>query len=431
MTVSSTNNRATVRPTTTDSTTGESKSDAATPGSSTSTSAATVTATAETQHDARTVARGVEAMLAQQLASLLQGAQAKSATPEIPIDEQKAPDAFADVDYMKPPFVDGATATLGGRDPAVSEAQEHLKELGYDVPQTGIFDAKTKAAVAAFQAEKGLKPGAGREGVLGATTLNFLRSASNTPSLDEVMNGAEMKLGASGPAVLEMQKMLGFGPAGQTGVLGPTTLRALADFQKSKGLTDNVGTFDASTLEALKADFQTRQTSSAVGSFGPAIPFDGDISDQGRQQMQEMLEHARNNSAGRRPDGRCYFHVANYIDRLGYGGLSNIGTDLPGDKLGEARHFAEHMNQPGNAAKAGLQRIDNGMSPPITNPYDPRIPPGAIVVVPPGVPGTRHPTAGDIAIADGTGRFFNGGEMGYGGAAGYPDGKLLGIYIPQ
>lgn len=433
MPISTTTSPAQVRPTT-----AIDKNDAGAEAATTSDESAspekTTTASAETQQGAREVAKGQEAILAQQLVALLQSAQLEKPKAEMLIDEKNASNAFGDVDYMKPPFVDGPIATVGKRDPAVTEAQQHLQELGYDVPKTGIFDAKTKAAVAAFQAEKGLKPGAGREGVLGATTLNFLRNASNTPTLDDVMNGAEMKLGANGPAVLEMQKMLGFGPAGQTGVIGPTTLRALADFQKTNGITENVGTLDSKTLEALKADHQTRQAASAsVGSSAPAIPFDGDISEKGRRQMQQMLEHARNNSAGKRPDGMCYMHVCNYIDKLGYGNLTSTldPNQLPPDKRPLARNFAEHMNAPGNAEKAGLQRIDNAMSPPITNPYDPRIPPGAILVVPPGVPGTSHPTAGDIVIADGAGRFFNGGEMGYGGAAGYPDGKILGIYIPQ
>ena len=30
---------------------------------------------------------------------------------------------------------------------------------------------------------------------------------------------------------------------------------------------------------------------------------------------------------GKRPDGRCYSHVANYIDETGYGGISKNGFD--------------------------------------------------------------------------------------------------------
>jgi hypothetical protein len=50
-----------------------------------------------------------------------------------------------------------------------------------------------------------------------------------------------------------------------------------------------------------------------------------------------------------------------------------------------------------------------------------------------GSPGTHHPTAGDIAIADGHGNFYNGGMMGYSGPQGWsasPRAKLLGCYIP-
>ena len=63
------------------------------------------------------------------------------------------------------------------------------------------------------------------------------------------------------------------------------------------------------------------------------------------------------------------------------------------------------------------------------NPYN--APRGAIVVVNADTPGTRHPVAGDIAVASGDGRFWNGGSMGYGGKNHNYAGQLLAIYVPS
>ena len=67
----------------------------------------------------------------------------------------------------------------------------------------------------------------------------------------------------------------------------------------------------------------------------------------------------------------------------------------------------------------------------LDNPYN--APAGSIVVVRAGTPGTAHPTAGDIAIADGKGGFLNGGNMGYGGPQNFPKGNnlVMGVYVPK
>ena len=50
-----------------------------------------------------------------------------------------------------------------------------------------------------------------------------------------------------------------------------------------------------------------------------------------------------------------------------------------------------------------------------------------------GTPGTRHPTAGDIAVATGDGGFYNDGKMGYGGRDNFKAGNdyVLGVYVPK
>jgi len=140
------------------------------------------------------------------------------------------------------------------------------------------------------------------------------------------------------------------------------------------------------------------------------------------QDMQNLVKVARADSQGRRPDGRCYSHVADYIDKVGYGGIAKNGFNnaIPSQYWAEARQFAEYLNA-GGASKLGLQNIGG-------NPYN--APAGAIVVVRAGTPGTAHPTAGDISVAD-SGKFWNGGDMGFGGSSTFNSGNyVLGVYVP-
>ncbi|MEB3284617.1 MAG: hypothetical protein VKN33_04965 [Candidatus Sericytochromatia bacterium] len=144
-------------------------------------------------------------------------------------------------------------------------------------------------------------------------------------------------------------------------------------------------------------------------------------SEKAAKEQQRLTQIARHASANRRPDGRCYNHVWRFLQAAGsYGHLLRFG--IPNQYSRYARQFAEYADK--NLAKLGLRRL------PIDNPY--LAPAGALVVVRPGAPGTGHREAGDIAVADGRGRFFNGGEMGYGGARNFPPGNkhVLGIYAP-
>ena len=141
-----------------------------------------------------------------------------------------------------------------------------------------------------------------------------------------------------------------------------------------------------------------------------------------------LLEVARRNSVGKSPDGRCYQHVASYIDQAGFCGIQKNGFNaaIPAGYYAEARQFAEYLNQGDNASRLGIVKLGTD------NPY--RAPAGSIVVVSANRPGCEgascHPTAGDISVADGKGNFYNGGEMGFGGSNNYPSGNnyVLGIY---
>lgn len=144
---------------------------------------------------------------------------------------------------------------------------------------------------------------------------------------------------------------------------------------------------------------------------------DGDAR-KAQELMNRMAEAAEAHSAGKPAAGYCLREVQDILQAGGF-----PGSQVP--RLPYARNFAEHLNSsPANLKAAGLQKLD------IDNPYD--APKGSIVVVRPGTPGTSHPTAGDIVIAGGNGRFYNDGEMGYGGPQNFPKGNdyVLGVYAP-
>jgi len=145
--------------------------------------------------------------------------------------------------------------------------------------------------------------------------------------------------------------------------------------------------------------------------------------------MSRLESISKSASSGRTPDGRCYSHVADYIDASGYGGIAKGGFDaaIPPAYWSEAHQFADYLNMNGNAARLGMANVQTSVA---NNPY--KAPEGSIVVVRAGTPGTAHPTAGDIAVKGPTDHFYNGGEMGYGGSGNFPSGNdyVLGIYVP-
>jgi Beta-lactamase enzyme family/D-alanyl-D-alanine carboxypeptidase len=152
------------------------------------------------------------------------------------------------------------------------------------------------------------------------------------------------------------------------------------------------------------------------------------ISKESTPSMIKMLEYARSRSAGKRPDGRCLWHVNNWIDAIGYGKIPR-----PAVRLSEAYMYGNWLQA--NGKKYGITNLLDKN--PNLSPYD--APAGALVVVSAGSPGTGHPTAGDIAVADGNGKFYNGGEMNYQGKGAWKGnvgidrdgsrGRVIGIFV--
>ncbi|HEY9766458.1 MAG TPA: peptidoglycan-binding domain-containing protein [Chroococcales cyanobacterium] len=215
--------------------------------------------------------------------------------------------------------------------------------------------------------------------------------------------------GASGESVKKLQQSLrnaGFDPGEIDGDFGANTEKAVRQFQQSKGL-DVDGVVGPLTWKQL-------------GGKVAAQPSSGEIGSQGRQQMKNLLQAAERESAGLRPQGTCYAAVWGMIEKAGYGNMP--GATPPDSLSAYACQFAEWADS--NLQAAGLRKL------PISDPY--QAPAGSIVVVRAGTPGTAHPTAGDIVVAMGDGRFLNDGEMGYGGSDNFPPGNdyVLGIYAP-
>jgi len=324
----------------------------------------------------------------------------------------------------------GAVLKQGSSGPEVKQLQEQLNKLGYSVGTAdGAFGPKTEAAVKKFQADKGLEA----DGVVGPKTQEALKKASSrsvaapqdqfqpagaratwtpAPTIDEVKTGGKLlKEGMQGPAVQKLQQLLGIEADGK---FGAGTKKAVADYQKSAGLNPgagNEGVVGKTTLEHL-------EKSGGTAGSGGTSGVDG-ISAKGRQQMQDLLDIAQRNSSGKRPDGRCLWHVNNWLDKTGYAKIGNGKSP----RMPLARNYGDWLNQ--NHQSLGLKKLN------IDNPY--QAPPGAIIVVRPGTPGTRHPTAGDIVVMGKNGHMYNGGEMGYGGPQNFPKGNkhVIGIFVPQ
>lgn len=170
-----------------------------------------------------------------------------------------------------------------------------------------------------------------------------------------------------------------------------------------------------------------RKTENIGGSTSDSRGYS--ISARGRQQLMNIVLYARRNHRGA-SRGYCFNAVWGYMTGSGYGNL-NHWWDLPRMQSGEARHLAEYLNaRPANLREAGLQRLDTMLTPRITNPHDPRIPDGAVIVVAAGSTGTAHPTAGDVVVKAGN-RFINDGPNMYYGTRQSWRGRILGVYIPE
>lgn len=161
--------------------------------------------------------------------------------------------------------------------PRVAELQRALMAAG--IPNVGgtdgVFGPLTKAAVVAYQAAQDLSPTGTIDEATAATLLGGgtvdVATASATASPQSPLVG--LQVGASGPAVVDMQTALldaGLSFAGGAdGVFGLVTQNALRQFQLRKGL-EATGTVDATTAAALAAPGSLPAASAASTTGGGA-----------------------------------------------------------------------------------------------------------------------------------------------------------------
>jgi peptidoglycan hydrolase-like protein with peptidoglycan-binding domain len=147
--------------------------------------------------------------------------------------------------------------------PEVEYLQRQLQAAGFfEGTVDGVFDAKTKAAVMAFQRARGLEV----NGIAGPKTwaaLDTRRGTGLRPML---------KRGDCEPAVLVLQKVLathGFEPGTPDGLFTPETERAVMAFQRAKGLEAD-GIVGPKTWNALAA-MPPRAFPAGKGPVGPVL----------------------------------------------------------------------------------------------------------------------------------------------------------------
>jgi peptidoglycan hydrolase-like protein with peptidoglycan-binding domain len=311
------------------------------------------------------------------------------------------------------------TLKEGSKGPEVKSLQNKLEKLGFDVgTPDGVFGQKTESAVKRFQSKHHLEA----DGIVGPKTHEALKKAlahaekpkphddqferdwKDAPPLADVKSGEKhLHQGMEGGSVKHVQKLLGLETDGK---YGPATKKAVAEFQREHHLDagSGLGSVGPKTLEAMEKAARSEGT--------------GGISARGKQQMEALLNIAQRNSAGKRPDGMCLKHVGDFLDATSYGKIGHGAAP----RLPMAKDFGNWLNA--HYKEKGLKKLN------IDNPY--KAPPGSIVVVRAGTPGTRHPTAGDIVVVGKNGHFYNGGEMGYGGSRNFPPGNrhVIGVFVP-
>jgi peptidoglycan hydrolase-like protein with peptidoglycan-binding domain len=161
----------------------------------------------------------------------------------------------------------------GSRGSEVTDLQNTLKYLGYDIGSTGvdgIFGSRTKSAVEAFQRASHI----GVDGIVGPQTISALKAATTAksggtaapaptttakPALPNVTSSSStwLRSGSSGSNVTNLQKTLIYlgysvGSTGADGKFGANTKSGVQAFQRAKGLSAD-GVVGPKTMSALRA----------------------------------------------------------------------------------------------------------------------------------------------------------------------------------
>jgi N-acetylmuramoyl-L-alanine amidase len=147
------------------------------------------------------------------------------------------------------PAADGLPLGRGARGEAVRDVQRRLDTLGHDLADdpAGEFGAATEAAVAAFQAQRGLP----RDGIVGPVTWAALVEAGWRLGDRFLYHRTPMQRGDDVAELQSSLGALGFDAGRVDGICGPDTARALEEFQRNSGLTPD-GICGPDSVSALR-----------------------------------------------------------------------------------------------------------------------------------------------------------------------------------
>ncbi|HEY5888329.1 MAG TPA: peptidoglycan-binding protein [Acidimicrobiales bacterium] len=136
---------------------------------------------------------------------------------------------------MPEPADAGLPLRRGSRGEAVGDVQRRLGALGHDLADdpAGDFDSATEAAVAAFQAQRGLP----RDGIVGPVTWAALVESGWRLGDRFLYHRTPMQRGDDVAELQSSLGALGFDAGRVDGICGPDTARALEEFQRNSGLT--------------------------------------------------------------------------------------------------------------------------------------------------------------------------------------------------
>jgi N-acetylmuramoyl-L-alanine amidase len=140
----------------------------------------------------------------------------------------------------------------GDRGEPVRDVQDRLIALGFDIAgdPSGVFEDGTLAAVAAFQADRGLPI----DGIVGPDTWRSLVDAGYRLGDRMLYHRIPMMRGDDVAELQARLNSLGFDTAKVDGMFGPSTLRGLLDFQHNRGLAEDgiAGDLVASELRLVE-----------------------------------------------------------------------------------------------------------------------------------------------------------------------------------
>ena len=201
----------------------------------------------------------------QKAASLTADGVAGKSTQEA-IYSSKAPKKAAATTTKKTTAEKVESLRMGAKGDSVLRVQKRLIELGYLSADsaTGYYGETTAKAVQKFQRKVGLPD----DGVAGQTTQDklFAAAAPTAETTTTTKKYESLRMGAEGSEVLRVQKRLielGWLPSDcATGFYGETTAKAVQQFQRKVGLSDD-GVAGQTTVEKLFADSAPRISTTA------------------------------------------------------------------------------------------------------------------------------------------------------------------------